>query len=245
MSKHYFPLRFSCVTGVASFMLAILFISCENNETEPIDPYSYYPMKTGSYRIYEVTEDVYSAGNQTPVSSIWYEKEVVSRFKTDTAGGKAYLVSSSIRFKPTEYWQKNKEYIATLYPDKVTLHADNEVLNPLVFPYSRNIEWDGYRFFKMDADDPREGYLFRYEETDSPLDLDTIRFERTLKVSERADTTGPVVYRLGYKYYASGIGLVMDEQTDLDYLQKNGELVGNRVIGSGKRRIKKLIGYGE
>jgi hypothetical protein len=246
MKKNYaFHLPFSLNALVAWLMLVLLLVSCETNNTEPADPYSYYPMKVGSYRIYEVSEDVYSAGNQTPVTSVWYEKEQVKRLKKDSAGRKEYIISVSTRSKPTEYWEKKKEYLATIYPDKVTIHADNEILNPLVFPYGDNVKWDGFRYFNINNNDPRAGYLFRYEVMDSPFELDTFHFKRTLKVSERADTTGPVLYRLGYKHYATGVGLVLDNQTDYDYLQKDGELVGYKVIGSGRRRIRKIIGYGE
>jgi hypothetical protein len=246
MKKNYaFHLRSSLNTGSFWLLTALLFASCQSNDTEPSDPYSYYPMKIGSYRIYEVKEDVYSAGNQTPVKSVWYEKEQVMRLKKDTAGRKEYIISTSVRFKPSEYWIKKKEHVATIYPDKVILHADNEILNPLVFPYSDNVEWDGFRYFNINSNDPRAGYLFRYEAMDSPFELDTLHFKRTLKVSERADTTFPVIYRLGYKFYAAGVGLIFDNQTDYDYLQKDGELVGYKVIGSGRRRVRKIIGYGE
>jgi hypothetical protein len=246
MKKNYaFHPPFSLNAVLLWLMLALLFASCETNNTEPADPYSYYPLKIGSYRIYEVREDVYSAGNQTPVSTLWYEKEEVKRLKKDTAGRKEYIISTSVRFKPSEYWTKKKEHVATIFPDKITLHADNEILNLLVFPYSDNVEWDGFRYFNINNNDPRAGYLFRYEAMDRSFELDTLHFKRTFKVSERVDTTGPVIYRLGYKYYASGVGLVLDNQTDFDYLQKDGELVGYKVIGSGRRRIRKVIGYGE
>jgi hypothetical protein len=96
----------------------------------------------------------------------------------------------------------------------------------------------------LNDEDPRYSYLFQYEDLNKSLQIDSLHFPITLKVIERTDTSGAVLYRLGYKLYAAGVGLVMDVQTDYDYLQTNGELIDYRVIDKGVRRIRKIIGYG-
>jgi len=64
-------------------------------------------------------------------------------------------------------------------------------------------------------------------------------------VSGRSDTTSEIYYKLGFKQYAKGVGMIVDEQIDLKYAQENGQIIGYRVIGSGTRKIKKIIAYGK
>ena len=224
--------------------IVLFLIACENPEESPAVP-DYFPVTAGSYRIYAVEEAIYSTGNKEPKTASWLEKEEVTYSKTDSNGVSEYLISYSVRTKPTDYWVKTKEYKAFVSIDKVMQNKDNELITSLVFPYSPVVKWDGYQHFSMNDEDPRYGHLFYYENLDQPQQIDSLYFPTTLKVTERLDTTGVLLYRLGYKYYAAGVGLVMDVQTDYDYLQNNGELVDYRVIDKGVRRVRKIIGYGK
>ncbi|SEJ59558.1 hypothetical protein SAMN05216327_113158 [Dyadobacter sp. SG02] len=219
-------------------------VACEKSGERPDNP-PYFPVTAGSYRIYAVEEAIYSSGTKEPKSAKWFEKEEIIRTKTDSGGVTECLIAYSVRDKPTDYWQKTKEYKAFVYADKIVLNRDNGPITSLVFPYSPVVKWDGFRYFELDDDDPRYGHLFHYEDLDKPLQIDSLHFPTTLKVTERSDTAGKVLYRLGYKCYAAGTGLVMDVQTDYDYLQINGDLIGYRVIDKGVRRVRKIIGYGE
>ena len=75
--------------------------------------------------------------------------------------------------------------------------------------------------------------------------MDSVKFDKIIQVSERSDTANEAQFRLGFKYYASAVGLVADKQTDFDYLQQNGKFIGYLVISSGTTRFKKIIGYGQ
>jgi len=224
-------------------VIFLFFVACDNPDERP-DNAPYFQEEIGSYRIYEVNEDIYSTGEKNARSTKWFEKEEVMRAEKNSNGVSECLISYSTRTKTTDYWQKTKEYKVSIYPDKVVQNRDNEIITSLIFPYSPTVEWNGYQFFTLNDKDPRYGYLFHYEDINKSLQIDSLHFPTTLKVTERTDTTGPVLYRLGYKIYAPGVGLVMDMQADYDYLQVNGELVDYRVIDKGVRRIRKIIGNG-
>ncbi|SDE87420.1 hypothetical protein SAMN04487996_107252 [Dyadobacter soli] len=223
----------------------LLFLTaCEDPEENP-GKVEYFPVTTGAYRVYAVEEAIYSSGVKEPKSGKWFEKEEVMSIKKDSNGVSECIIAYSVRAKSTDYWQKTKEYKAFIYPEKVVVNRDNEAITSLVFPYSPTVQWDGYQHFSLDDDDPRWGFQFHYEDLDKPLQVDSLHFPATLKVTERIDTTGPVLYRFGYKTYAKGIGLVLDVRTDYDYLQNNGDLVGYRIIDKGVRRVRKIIEYGD
>lgn len=224
---------------------ALIFItSCSTPDTNPVDSYSYFPLEIGNYRVYDVTEDVYSAGQKNPVSKAWKEKDEVMREEQSANNSKRYILSRSIWDEQSQSWIKKKEFSVSTFPDKMVVNLDNEVFTPLIFPCNPGVEWDGYAYFNLDSKDPRYGSMHRYEDINKPLTSNSLHFDYTVKVSERADTTSRAQFRLGYKYYASGVGLIVDEQTDLDYLQENGEFIGYRTIASGKRTIKRIAEYG-
>ncbi|WP_221394032.1 hypothetical protein [Dyadobacter sp. NIV53] len=230
--------------------ILLAFQSCHSPDTEPVNPYDYFPLEVGSFQVYSVTEEVYSAGQKAPTVKMWYEKNEIIRMNKDSDVGSTFTVSHSVRNNPSDYWQKIKEYSVQSSPDKIIQNQDNEIFTSLVFPYSPTVQWDGYQYFNMDKNDPRKGYLFHYEDLNQPVTIDSIKFDRTLKVSERSDTTfksdssSREFYRLGFKQYAIGVGMIADVQADFEYLQENGEFIGYRIIGSGTRRIKKIIAFG-
>lgn len=235
----------TAMSGLALGTMLLMQSCSSDSDTDPIAPYDYFPLAVGQFQIYQVNEDVYSSGSREPVVKAWQEKDEVTSVNEDSTSGKVYIVSRYTRNTATQAWQKIKEYSVKHDPDKVIVNLDNEVLMPLVFPYSPQVEWDGYRYFTVDDDDPRYDTKHHYENINKPLTVNSLHFDKTIKVSERTDTTGVTQYRLGYKEYAAGVGLVIDEQTNLDYLQEGGELIGDKVIASGSRRIKKIIEYGK
>ena len=227
-----------------SIISLALITSCETSDTEPVNPYSYFPLEVGRYQIYNIVEEVYSAGQKGASIKSWKEKDEVIRMEKNTNGSVTYTMVRSVLNSQSQYWVKTKEYVIYSFPDKIIVNLDNEIFTPLIFPYSTDIKWDGYEYFNLDSRDPRYGYQHHYENINEPLKLDSIKLDKTLKVAERSDTANQAQYRLGFKYYASGIGLVADEQTNFDYLQENGVFIGYRTISSGSRKIKRIVEYG-
>ena len=236
---------FRKASAVIIALIAVIAIeSCSTTGTDPIAPYDYYPVQLGQYKIYQVDEDVYSSGSRVPVKRSWQERDELTNVSEDGSGNKIYIFSRSTRNTSAQSWQKIKEFSVQHFPDRVIVNLDNEVFLPLVFPYNNKINWDGYQYFNMDDQDPRYGADHHYENINQPLGINNLNFDKTIKVSERSDTTGQAQFRLGFKVYAAGVGLVADEQTDFDYLQENGEFIGYRTIGSGTKRIKTIIEFG-
>jgi hypothetical protein len=227
-------------------LLAFLLLSqaCKTTSPDPITPYDYFPLEIGRYRIFEVTEKVYSAGTAKPVVKAWQERDEITSVNEDTTGAKIFIISRYIRDTPQDSWKKIKEYTAQKYIEKVIVNLDNEVLMPLIFPYSPQARWDGYKYFMLPEHDLREGYKHTYEDINQPLDVNGLHFDKTLKVSERNEDD-KVKLRLGYKQYAVGIGLIADEQTDYEYSQEGDWFDRPKEIASGVSRVKKIVEFGK
>lgn len=234
----YFPTRSLLIP-----LLATLLVSCQNEYKETIEPTSYYPLSIGQFSVFDVTEIVYSNG-QDSVTNSWQEKDELSKIISDSGETATYLISRSKRKNSADYWQKVKEYTVQKTPDKIVENIDNESIMQLVFPIDLNIRWDAYSYMNLSDNDYRYGYKFTYQNTQEPYVVSKKTFDKTLKVVERMDTS-QTQYKVAGKIYAENVGLIKSEQADFQYLQKDGDLVGYKIIGSGRRVTKKIIDYGK
>jgi hypothetical protein len=225
-------------TIVYILVLGLIFQSCGDSSTDPIDTYDYYPLSEGRYQIYDIREEVYSSGQSSPVIRSWQEKDEVSRVSTNNSGIATYTVSRYSRNLATDYWQKTKEYSIEEFPDKLIFNLDNLNTVPLVFPIDSKIIWNGNMYNTRDKED------YRYQDINQPYQHENLSFDKTLTVVERVDTTSVITYNLGLKRYALGVGLIYDEQTAYDYCQATPDCIGEGIIDSGTHRIRKIIEYG-
>jgi len=223
-------------------LLAAFTVSCQNENKETVEPTSFYPLSVGQFSVFDVTEIVYSEG-QDSVTNFWQERDELSKITSATGETATYLVYRSKRKTASDYWQKVKEYTVQQSPDKIVENIDNESIVQLVFPIDLNTKWDAYSYMNLSDNDYRYGYKFTYQHTKEPIAVSGKTFDKTLKVVERMDTSS-IQYKVAGKYYAENIGLIKSEQADFQYLQKDGDLVGDKIIGSGRRVTKKIIDYG-
>lgn len=220
------------------FLFAIsIVVSCKRDRTEPVDSYGYYPLEIGRYLIYDVKEEIYSAGQENPVRKNWQEKDEVDRVTTDDKGIPTYIISRSRRNATTEYWQKQKEFSVQKYPDKLLTNLDNQTFFSLSFPVNQNVEWNGNSYNNMDAQ------KYHYEELNKPVQVGTQTFNNALTVVERKDTS--IINRyIGMKQYALGVGLISDDQTAFELCQ-NEDCIGSGKIESGTHRSRIIVEFGK
>ena len=213
-----------------------LFQSCNNDSTEPIDVYDYFPLEIGRYQIYSVREEVYSAGVKNPAVTIRQEKDEIESKSTDAQGISTYIFSRSIRNVSTDYWQKVKEFSVTEYPDKLLTTIDNQTFLSLVFPIDSKVTWNGNTYNNLDAEN------YHYQDINKSIKMDTLSFDNTLTLVERKDTS--IINRyIGIKKYGLGIGLISDDQTAFEYCQTD-DCIGSETIESGTHKIRTIISHG-
>lgn len=213
-----------------------LFQSCDNDSTEPIDVYNYFPLQVGRFQIYNVKDEVYSSGVKDPVVTLYQEKDEIESKSTDAQGISTYIFSRSTRKVPTDYWQKVKEFTVTEYPDKLLTTIDNQTFFSLVFPVDSKISWNGNTYNNLDA----ENYL--YQDINVPKQAGSLTFDKTLTVLERKDTS--IINRyIGIKQYALGVGLISDDQTAYEYCQTD-DCIGSETIESGTHKTRTIAEFG-
>jgi hypothetical protein len=219
-------------------VIIALFQACNDDSTDPVNSYDYFPLTIGHYMIYDVDETTYSSGQQKPVIRNYQEKDEISRVTVNTNGSSTYIVSRSTRNTASDYWQKVKEYSIEQFPDKLIFNIDNQSTVPLVFPIDFKITWNGNMYNTLDAEE------YHYEAINQPYQVSTLSFDKTLTLVERRDTTSVIDYDLGLKRFAVGVGLIYDEQTSYEYCQSSAECIGQQIIDSGSRKTRKIVEHG-
>jgi len=218
------------------FFILLATQSCDNNSTEPVDVYNYFPLQIGKYQIYDVREEIYSSGQKNPAIKSYQEKDEIDRMSTDGQGISTYIFSRSTRNTAADYWQKVKEFSVTSYPDKVLTNIDNQTFFSLIFPIDPTITWNGNIYNNLEEE------KYRYENINKPLQLDSQSFDKTLTVVERKDTS--IIDRyIGIKQYGLGIGLILDDQIAYEYCQ-NDDCIGQEIIESGSHKTRKIVESG-
>ena len=224
-------------SGIFSFLVLSLVISCKKDRTEPVDSNNYYPLEIGRFLIYDVKEEIYSAGQANPVKKSWQEKDEVDRVSTDEKGIPTYIIARSRRNTAAEYWQKEKEFSVQKYPDKLLTNIDNQTFFSLAFPVDPKVEWNGNSFNNLDAQN------YHYEDLNKPVQLGTQSFDKALVVVERKDTS--IINRyIGIKQYALGVGLISDDQTAFELCQTD-DCIGSGKVESGTHRTRVIVEFGK
>lgn len=222
---------------IALFALCAALVSCENDDTEPIDVYEYYPLRVGYYQVYEVNETSYSTGQTAPVEKQWQERDEVEKIIADSAGITTYLVSRSTRNSSSDYWQKAKEYTVQKFPDKLLTTIDNQTFFSLVFPIDARTRWNGNAYNNGEKEE------YYYDGVNQPVQVGDQAFNQSLTVVERNDTSIINKYR-GVKIYGLGVGLLSDDQTTFEFCQTE-DCIGSGKVESGTHRTKKIIEFGD
>ncbi|MCF0061415.1 hypothetical protein MUK70_19440 [Dyadobacter chenwenxiniae] len=224
-------------TGFFSLFAISLILSCKRDRTEPVDSNNYYPLEVGRFLVYDVKEEVYSAGQANPVKKSWQEKDEVDRVSTDEKGIPTYTISRSRRNTATEYWQKEKEFTVQKYPDKLLTNIDNQTFFSLALPVDPKVKWNGNSYNNLDAQN------YHYEDLNKPVTVGSQSFDKAMVVVERKDTS--IINRyIGIKHYGLGVGLISDDQTAFELCQ-NDDCIGSGKIESGKHRSRIIVEFGK
>ncbi len=206
--------------------LCFLF-ACDGNLVEsPQDKaFDYYPLKIGSYQIYQVDSVIFDpgiGGIEKEYISLQVKEVVVDTFRDETN----VLMYKTERYERPEEgheWEIKSVFARGTEDDKAILLSENLRFIKFIFPpkiYKRwdgNVHFDEYLTVEI-AGEPVQIYKsWEYEMTEvgTPLTQDPFDFEETTTVVN-ADYENIIEYRYAVEKYARGIGLVFRELRILD-----------------------------
>ncbi|MBN2683535.1 MAG: hypothetical protein JXR58_13655 [Bacteroidales bacterium] len=220
--------------------IIILFFSCKKEESVPIPEidYSYLPLDTGVYFVYQI-EEIEIDSALSYYDTVRYQlKTVFESYYSDAEGNNAIRVERYKRNSSLQNWSVSDVWSANYKNGTVQFVEENMRFVKMVYPSSINKTWDGNAYNIYDKE------MYTITSIDAPAIINSLAFDSVLTVTQLYDTT------LLYKYfkvekYAKNIGLIykIDMNVESQNITFPNVPVENRIT-SGTIFTQKLIEYG-
>lgn len=198
----------------------------------PTSDSAYFPLQTGDYWIYQVSEQDYSFTTAGTTKVFQVQEKVGSSF---TQNGQVFFsVEESTRATAQSAWQLNA--IRTVYKTLAgVVSQDNNVpALRLVFPINSTSSWN------VNTYNAYPDTLLHYQDTNRSLTVGSQTYKQTVSVVGNNDST--LVGQHTYRWvYAQDVGLVYRENTALAFCQSSSDCIGKGIITSGRRQQWQLI----
>jgi len=192
------------------------FISCSKKKTvNPINlGLEYYPTTEGKYVVYDVDSTVYT---DLPVDTLTFKFRVKERIAdqfTDNEGQPAIRLERYIKKydpkKPYDSipWTIREIWMVNAGDKSVEVVEGNVRYTKLIFPVEAKATWNG------NAHNTIGEWLYDYEYIDNKESIGSVSLDKVLLVSQK-DFKTLISYQNYNEKYASGVGLVQKEITDI------------------------------
>jgi hypothetical protein len=226
-------LKKSSFPFVILLILVGISIGCQKDTTNLTpDDSAYFPLQTGDYWIYQVTQETFSLTNPA-TKRIYQLQEKVGNSYTQN-GQLFFLVEESIKLTAQSDWQINA--IHTVYKNlsEVVSQESNVPTVRLIFPISAAASWN------VNTYNANPDTLLRYQNSGRPFTVGTQIFSNTISVVGNNDST--LIDQQKYqRVYAQNIGLVYRENASLAFCQSTPDCIGKGIISSGNRQKWELV----
>ena len=216
------------ITGLALIGLIIFAgISCEKLVESPQDlSLSYYPLKLGGYKIYQVDSVVYDEYNCL-VDTVNYQlKEIYTDTIYDGEGALSYRIERLKSVDTGATWNLQSVWFEKYADYQIQRVQDNQRFILFTFPAKMNRKWDGLVYIRKDTlislrggsiDMFKDWDDFEMMEIDEPYAdyTNLITYDSTILIIQ-ADKINNIERRYSIERYAKNIGLIYKEQLILD-----------------------------
>ncbi len=219
-------------------ILLIAALGCQDTELEPdqsVYGYEYFPLSTGTFQVYEVTQTDYLNTGDIVTEGFQIKHEIAESF---TSGDEeTFIINRFTRFSESDDW----EYLNTWQSRRTDFNAvvteGNLTLLKLVFPIEVGTPWNGNSFNAMDQDD------YVVDSLNFPFTLNDQNFENTLTVIQADNQDFIVSLDKRFEIYGKDVGLVYKEIVNLNYCADEGCL-GQQIVETGIEYRQLLIDFG-
>ena len=217
-------------------VLTLLVCSCKKDQAPSVLSsfhYGYYPIKEGSYWVYQVTEIVHDENAANPHDTITYQlKTEIGDTLLDNEGRMVNRFNRYKRNSPNSSWVLTDVWTTVVAENRAELVEENIRRVVLRFPVKTATIWDPNQFNFLP-----EGQTY-YEHIHKPYSVGSIQSDSTVHVVAANELT-LVSYQNQYEVYAKQIGLVKKYYKDLQI--SNFDTLD---VSQGKELYFSLLEYG-
>ena len=223
----------TCYQALVFLMMLGLGVSCQTNNADPKpDDLTYFPLDSGDYWVYQVTQETYFPN--TPVKKSVYQLQQRISSSYINNGQLYFLLEESIKRSEQAGFQLSA--VKTVYKNlKEVVSAERNVpLLKLAFPIAPTTSWN------INTYNANPDTLLRYEDTRNVFSVGNLKFDQTVSVLGTNDST--LVNQERYRrVYAPNVGLIFSENVSLAYCQSTPDCIGKAIIESGTKQKWELV----
>lgn len=237
---------------ITVFVLSCLFTSC----TEEVAPdtqalgLDYYPLHTGEYWIYKVTETHYKNQLETQGSDsiTYYVRERIDTVYQDLAREDTYQFTRSRRNSLTENWGSDSVFVVNKSNSDVRRNQNNRKTVTFIFPVLDGKRWNANIFNTQSSfANKSEEKFYSFSDKGKPAIINGSNYLNTIKVTQ-AINDNAIEHQDWYEVYGFGVGRIYKQVLSYYYCsdptRQNGCEVGKQFIITGKKQIEKLQEHG-
>ena len=209
------------------FFLIIFYSSCKKEEYIPqsLSDGKYFPMKLGSWIIYEVDSVFYDDFYEpTKIDTIYYHiKEVVADTFRDLTGNQTYRIERFRRADTSESWVLYNVWTVNKFERLVERTEQNLRYIKMVFPIDEFKTWKGNSYINATGNiDYMDGWDYVYSEIHKKDTVNNLVFDSTVFIIQKDDVS---LIRKDYfvEQYAKGVGMIYKEASHLSKQNINEE----------------------
>ena len=228
-----------CLRNLLFVLTALLpGTSCQLVDSGPVSSgYDYFPLVTGRYTIYDVTEYQYSLTATIPVQRAYQVKEVIGASYTDVTGQKAYRLLRYRRLAEGQSWRVDSVWAARLVGSEAVRSENGLDFVKLRFPVSDRLRWNGNHYNAIGEDE------YEIRNSGQPYRVSDKEFSETVTVVIQQDST-LLSQDERIDIYARQIGLIYKERVQLQYCSSTPACIGTYQIDYGIRQIYRIHSSG-
>jgi len=220
------------------YFFLLLLVSCQAPPLPASLPDAdYFPLQTGQYRVYSVTEQLYKAGQSSTTRAYLWRETTGAAFQT-LAGDTAYTLTYAHRANSSLPWQIDSIGMAWKTEREALLTSGGQTVVKLAFPAFDDQRWNGNRFNVLGPDE------FRLQHCHLPFRIDTKAFDRSVTVIQQNDST-LVSQDKRLEVYGYQIGLVYAERQQVRFCTTDPGCNQSGAILYGIRQFIRLTEHGK
>lgn len=234
---HYSTLRgFTLIV----ILLAIFVLSCDSensiNEVTPL-PSDYFPLKKGSFQIYDVNEVVYTLG--TPVEATYQLKTVVLDSIDRGDGTYAYVMYQYKRATTSDVWTYHGTSSVQADARELVMNEGNTTFLKYRFPLSEGYSWNGNTYNNLSDD------TYAFESVQVSQEVGGTLYDDCLVINQEDNKDLVVFLDQRKEIYARNIGLISRDVRQLHYCTETASgCLGQQVVEEGIEYTQTLLAHG-
>ena len=221
-------------------LLILLLQQCKKDDPriDTVD-YSYFPLETGRYIIYDIEEinvDVIAGYYDTLCYTI---KEIITDTFYDMENRLSYRVERYKRTNDSAGWEIKDVWYANYTATTAERTEENIRYIKLAFPVELNKTWDGDAYNTLD---PYDEYEYEITALDVPDTVNEVYFDSVLTVLQK-DRESLIDKYYAVEKYAKNIGMIYKKDMEIYSQTITGDPIEER-IERGTIFTQKIVSYG-